>query len=178
MISGTQNEIGEYMKIGRNESCPCGSGKKYKRCCGLKVATTVAKSDGEQQQKVTLGGTISELQELASQKHEAFKQVGVFLLYADKYGDSWLLEVTESDCVQIASEGNAIEVPLEENEETIVIDWTHRFSFKKKQLVLKAYRSKETYILSNAPSQKLYAAYRKLLKRISPEFLKQVHVQD
>ena len=22
-------------KIGRNEPCPCGSGKKYKRCCGL-----------------------------------------------------------------------------------------------------------------------------------------------
>ena len=21
-------------KIGRNEMCPCGSGKKYKRCCG------------------------------------------------------------------------------------------------------------------------------------------------
>lgn len=21
------------MKIGRNESCPCGSGKKYKKCC-------------------------------------------------------------------------------------------------------------------------------------------------
>jgi len=21
-------------KIGRNESCPCGSGKKYKKCCG------------------------------------------------------------------------------------------------------------------------------------------------
>lgn len=24
-------------KIGRNESCPCGSGKKYKKCCGLNV---------------------------------------------------------------------------------------------------------------------------------------------
>jgi uncharacterized protein len=23
-----------YSKIGRNEPCPCGSGKKYKRCCG------------------------------------------------------------------------------------------------------------------------------------------------
>jgi uncharacterized protein len=23
------------MKIGRNDPCPCGSGKKYKRCCGL-----------------------------------------------------------------------------------------------------------------------------------------------
>ena len=21
-------------KIGRNDSCPCGSGKKYKKCCG------------------------------------------------------------------------------------------------------------------------------------------------
>ena len=21
-------------KVGRNESCPCGSGRKYKRCCG------------------------------------------------------------------------------------------------------------------------------------------------
>jgi uncharacterized protein YecA (UPF0149 family) len=23
-------------KIGRNEPCPCGSGKKYKKCCGVK----------------------------------------------------------------------------------------------------------------------------------------------
>ena len=22
------------MKIGRNDPCPCGSGKKYKKCCG------------------------------------------------------------------------------------------------------------------------------------------------
>lgn len=24
-------------KIGRNDPCPCGSGKKYKKCCGLNV---------------------------------------------------------------------------------------------------------------------------------------------
>lgn len=24
-------------KIGRNDSCPCGSGKKYKKCCGLRT---------------------------------------------------------------------------------------------------------------------------------------------
>ena len=23
-------------KIGRNDPCPCGSGKKYKNCCGKK----------------------------------------------------------------------------------------------------------------------------------------------
>ncbi|RPJ05189.1 MAG: hypothetical protein EHM28_12605, partial [Spirochaetaceae bacterium] len=22
-------------KVGRNEKCPCGSGKKYKHCCGM-----------------------------------------------------------------------------------------------------------------------------------------------
>jgi preprotein translocase subunit SecA len=27
-----RNEDGE--KIGRNDPCPCGSGKKYKKCCG------------------------------------------------------------------------------------------------------------------------------------------------
>ncbi|HHL2060062.1 TPA: SEC-C metal-binding domain-containing protein, partial [Clostridium perfringens] len=24
----------EEVKVGRNEPCPCGSGKKYKKCCG------------------------------------------------------------------------------------------------------------------------------------------------
>ena len=27
----------KVVKIGRNEPCPCGSGKKYKRCCIDKV---------------------------------------------------------------------------------------------------------------------------------------------
>lgn len=31
-ISGTYRRIGP--KIGRNDPCPCGSGKKYKKCCG------------------------------------------------------------------------------------------------------------------------------------------------
>lgn len=25
---------GEIIKIGRSDLCPCGSGKKYKKCCG------------------------------------------------------------------------------------------------------------------------------------------------
>ena len=27
--------VREAEKVGRNEACPCGSGKKYKKCCGL-----------------------------------------------------------------------------------------------------------------------------------------------
>ncbi|MDZ7615749.1 MAG: SEC-C metal-binding domain-containing protein, partial [Patescibacteria group bacterium] len=26
-------------RVGRNEPCPCGSGKKYKRCCGAILST-------------------------------------------------------------------------------------------------------------------------------------------
>ena len=34
-LSGTF--VREERKIGRNEPCPCGSGKKYKKCCGAKA---------------------------------------------------------------------------------------------------------------------------------------------
>jgi len=27
--------VNKQKKLGRNDSCPCGSGKKYKRCCGM-----------------------------------------------------------------------------------------------------------------------------------------------
>ena len=32
--SGGNNTVVNTQKVGRNELCPCGSGKKYKNCCG------------------------------------------------------------------------------------------------------------------------------------------------
>ena len=29
-----KTEVHTAPKVGRNEPCPCGSGKKYKKCCG------------------------------------------------------------------------------------------------------------------------------------------------
>jgi uncharacterized protein YecA (UPF0149 family) len=34
MVEQTQQPI-RVEKIGRNDPCPCGSGKKYKKCCGV-----------------------------------------------------------------------------------------------------------------------------------------------
>jgi uncharacterized protein YecA (UPF0149 family) len=28
--------VTKVKKVGRNDPCPCGSGKKYKKCCGMK----------------------------------------------------------------------------------------------------------------------------------------------
>ncbi len=33
-IIGTETYRRETPKVGRNEPCPCGSGKKFKKCCG------------------------------------------------------------------------------------------------------------------------------------------------
>jgi hypothetical protein len=33
-VVNKENTGAKGIKIGRNESCPCGSGKKYKNCCG------------------------------------------------------------------------------------------------------------------------------------------------
>jgi preprotein translocase subunit SecA len=32
--SGTKQPVLAAKKAGRNDPCPCGSGKKYKKCCG------------------------------------------------------------------------------------------------------------------------------------------------
>ena len=32
-VEETIDELNSFKKVGRNESCPCGSGKKFKKCC-------------------------------------------------------------------------------------------------------------------------------------------------
>jgi len=33
-VSSNKPKNADGSKVGRNDTCPCGSGKKYKRCCG------------------------------------------------------------------------------------------------------------------------------------------------
>ena len=35
--ANAQQAVPANHKIGRNDPCPCGSGKKYKKCCGAKL---------------------------------------------------------------------------------------------------------------------------------------------
>ena len=168
----------EEMKVGRNEICPCGSGNKYKRCCGGRVKAGMPNSPQPKPKRVTLGGAITHCQEMAKKKEVFVQQLGVFILFADTEGDAWVLEVTDSDCIKISAAGEPLEVPLEEDEKTIEVNWSHTFSFTNKKLQIKAYKDKQIDILEKAPSQQLFAVRRKILKRISPELLEQVHVEE
>ena len=35
LVSASQGPLVVGDKVGRNDPCPCGSGKKYKKCCGV-----------------------------------------------------------------------------------------------------------------------------------------------
>ncbi len=164
-------------KIGRNERCPCKSGKKFKHCCALNPETLARQIAEENQIKVTLTEAVQEIQRAAMKKQQIFKELGVFLYFATDTGEAWLLEVTESDCVQVAKDGELLDLPFDENPETIEIDWSHTFSIVDKQLVVISYEDRTECVLGNAPSQEIHAAVRRIKKKLSPEMISQVHVE-
>jgi preprotein translocase subunit SecA len=44
--SQVQQVVRASEKVGRNDPCPCGSGKKYKKCCGANAYETVLSLPG------------------------------------------------------------------------------------------------------------------------------------
>ena len=162
-------------KIGRNQPCPCGSGKKYKHCC-LTAQQMEQQTVKEDQIKVTLMNAIAKIQRAAEKKKEDFFELGVFIFFSNAKGDAWLLEVTDSDAVQVASGGEAFEAPIEENSETIEINWSHTYVLRDKKFFLTSYADKEEMQLSGAPTQQINAAMKRVKKRYSQDLLDQVHI--
>lgn len=163
-------------KIGRNQPCPCGSGKKYKHCCLLQEQAGRISSPMAQM-KVSLMAEIEKIQRVAADKKERLRELGVFIFFSMKNGDAWVLEVSDNDAVQVAEGGQALEPPVDENPETIEIEWSHTFSFKDRKMFLTGYADKMETELADAPTQQISAALRRIMKRFSPEMLSQVHLR-
>lgn len=136
----------------------------------------------EQQQKqvnevrITLKASIDTIQQAAKDGVEKFFELGVFIFFSNANGDAWLLEVTDQDAVQVAQGGEPLDIPIEEDSETIEINWTHIFELKNRQLYLTAYEDKKEIRLDDAPTQQINAVIRRIKKRYSKELLDQVHV--
>ena len=58
----------ERVKISRNDSCPCGSGAKYKKCCIDKGFTWVRDADGTVFREIPMSDDMRELLTLQRQK--------------------------------------------------------------------------------------------------------------
>ena len=163
-------------KIGRNEKCPCRSGKKFKHCCALKEREQVKVLSPEQAMKVTLMDAVKDIQEDAIAKKIISRELGVFYFFSTEDGDGWVMEMTDCDCVQVAAAGKALEAPIDENSETIEINWSHTFKVVNKQIQLTAYADRAVTVLASGPSKQLNAAIKRILKKFSPEQLEKVHV--
>lgn len=166
-------------KIGRNEKCPCQSGKKYKYCCARKVsAARPQPMTPERAAKITLMSGVEAIQELAVKREVAAREIGVFFFYSTAAGDAWLLEMTDCDCVQVAKGGERLEAPIDENPETIEVNWSHTFKIVNKKLELTAYSDRSAMVMEDAPAQAINAMLRRIRKKFSPEQLRQVHVES
>ena len=163
-------------KIGRNDPCPCGSGRKYKKCCLAANRPTVAAPAPAGPPSLT--SEVEALQELAAGGHPTFKVLGVFILFSTAAGNAWVLEVSEMDAVQVADGGEKVAVEIEENPQTLEINWSHRFRIKDKQLLLTAYADGQEQPLADCPVQQIQAAVKKIRKKISPELLQSIHLQE
>jgi len=165
-------------KIGRNEACPCGSGRKFKRCCLGKQQEQTANLTEVQKAQISLQNGINAIQEAASKGIQKVHELGVFVFFSTTDGDAWLLEVTEMDGLQVAAGKEILTVDLEENPETIEINWTHIFEIKNKQFVTTAYKDKKVEKIDNYPTHPILAAIKRIKKKYSPEQLESVHIDQ
>jgi hypothetical protein len=148
---------------------------KYKRCCLVKQEE-VENISPVQQLKISLMAEIEKITAAAQRNEEIVRELGVFIFCTTPDGDAWLLEITESDAVQLADAGKPLDVPIDENPETIEIHWSHTFAIRDRKLYLTAYEDKAETCPGNMPTQRIHAAIRRIRKKYSEEQLNQVHV--
>ena len=165
-------------KIGRNEKCPCRSGKKFKHCCALVEKEQIKQLTPEQAMKVTLMDAVKKIQEDAAHKKVMTRELGVFFFFSTAKGDAWLMEMTDCDCVQVAADSNVLDAPIDENSETIEINWSHTFKVVNKQIEITAYEDRAVTVLPSGPSKELRAAIKRIRKKFTPEQLEKVHVDS
>lgn len=165
-------------KIGRNEQCPCGSGKKFKHCCLPKQQAGIVPTSAnpEQEFKLSLISELESIVSVAQENKQKVKELGVFILLATEVGDAWLLEITDSDAVQLASKGKALTFPIDENSETIEVNWSHTYDLSNKEFELTAYSDKSKSVMKNYPVKEISASIKRIKKKFPPEVLEQVHL--
>ena len=163
-------------KIGRNEQCPCGSGKKFKHCCLPKEQAGLTRTNPEADFKISLISELEAIVQVAIEKRQKIKELGVFILLATAEGDAWLLEITDSDAVQLARAGEALEIPIDENSETIEINWSHTYDLSNKEFELTAYSDKSKSVMADYPAKEISASIKRIRKRFPSDVLSQVHV--
>ena len=164
-------------RIGRNEKCPCGSGRKFKHCCALNPKAIQRPPTPEEQLRISLTDAVNHICRVAGQKKAVIRELGVFVLFATEKGNAWLFEATQSDCVQLCSEGEMLPFSIDENPDTIEIDWGYTFALVNREMELVSYKDRSRIVLDDCPVKELSASLRRIRKRVPEEMLDKIHME-
>ena len=79
--AGSIPAMANHTKAGRNDACPCGSGKKYKKCCELKERS--ARNRGNTVMLIVVGllmaaGVVAGITSFTSDRGHASRPGGVW----------------------------------------------------------------------------------------------------
>ena len=147
--------------------------KEVQKCCAriqpsgeASPSSPVQKIAQDKKEDFDLLSHVTEVKEAATEKRPFVKTVGVMILFSTAAGDAWLLEVTEGDALQLSSQGEEIEVLIEQNPETAMVEWSHTFAVKKDTFIVTSYNDKSRQEFKDYPVKKITAAIKGIKKRI------------
>lgn len=163
--------------IGRNETCPCGSGKKYKNCCARDPALIAAELSADDAQTLTLSAEIAKLRDKVREKSAVMWTRGVFVFFTTEQGDAWVLEASGMDALQIAVSGRQIEVDVTQTESAIEVTWSHQFSIRK-DFTVTDYADQRHTVCADYPAARIRALLSKARSSLPPEVLASIHLDE
>lgn len=161
-------------KIGRNDPCPCGSGKKYKHCClGSKVATinrTTSKSEKPGVSQLAIMKFQQKLLDKPEELEKIGKQIGKYsgdqdISFKDFILGSWTLKkVSKMSTLEIIEKLESMNIDFE----------TERFKKQAQNYISAIQLAEDHYYTQNfqAPGQDedfIWLAIIELWNRIIPE---------
>ena len=106
----------------------------------------------------------------------SFDTSGVLVLFATVTGDAWVLEVTAGDALQLTDQGKELAILIEENPDTTLIEWSHKFAVKKGGFVVTSYKDKREFVYDGYPVAKILAAMKGISKRVPASMAGKINV--
>lgn len=163
--------------IGRNEACPCGSGKKYKNCCARDPAVIAAELSAIERQTPTLSAEIAKLRAKVNDRSAVMWTRGVFVFFSTEEGDAWVLEASGMDALQIAAAGRQIEVDVAQTDDAIEVTWSHQFSIRR-DFTVTDYADQSHTVFASYPAARIRALLGRARSSLPPEVLASIHIDE
>ncbi len=146
------------MKTGRNDPCPCGSGKKYKKCC---LATAEAPEPSPAVDEAA--------EERAKVRHAAFRTLSTFAARPE-------FRDIRAEALRLFTSGRAVDLDQDEEPLDDDVEVKFAFFFMFDLPLPDGHTIAETFLAR--PSQPVAVKQQRLLQRLSAARLRPYEVED